>query len=346
MRRTAEGQSLLQISTRYDPFYLISIGLLAFIKNLGGAHWATVILFTNAAFYAFCAPVVFLLYRKFGGPSSLAAAIGSAILPLGYPEALILGVIPLRDIPFAGAAAIATLLILILANINKRYLGYVLALCLCLFLTIFRPNSIILFAATTALFVWLYIKGGKMQSGDALIVLGIQFVLGASALLFFAFWFSDPFKLPTQNIDNLFMQIRAINQMGAIIIDHPDTYVNDPNSFGDYLWLLSIKFVNYFRYWNPMQSTWHLIYRHIYFGVLFANFIYCVYGTLKASNQKFNYDLKQAVFFAVSLAIAGATLHSVLVLAFEFRYQMIVFPTIWALLLLNATKIYAVLNRR
>lgn len=339
IRSIAAGQSIFHVIKHYDPFYFASISFLAIIKQLSGEHWPVAILFTNAAFYSLCAPAVFLLYRKCGGPRSVVAAAGAAVLPLGYPETLILGYIPLRDVPFAGAAAIAAIAIILLANGEKRPWRFLLAFLLCVVLTLFRPNAIIFFAATASLFAWVCWGWGNMKVRNEWLVLLIQFLLGLGAMVLWAYWLEHPDKIPVPHVEGLLKQIRAINQSGAIIIDHPDLYGIRPETFWDYLWLSWLKLFYYFRYWNPIQSPWHLIYRHIYFGILFANFAYCVLASLTPWGRWFNDNTRKTVFFTISLALAGSTLHATLILAFEFRYQMILFPMIWSLFLLNAAKL-------
>ena len=341
IKRMSQGESVIQAVKQYDPFYTVCIIMLAMLKKLGGEHWQTAILLANAALYGMCAPVVYLLYRKCKGPASMAAAFGAVILPLGYPETLFLGNIPLRDVPFTGVAALASLLII--PAVGKqisiyRILGILL---ICLVLAMFKPSSIIFFCAAIFLLIYAWWSGGDFDNKYATRLLTIQLILSVIALIFWSYWFWQPFELPLLKLTRLMYQVRIINQQGVIILDHADASLGAMRTFWDYLELLMFKSLYYYHYWNPSQSTSHLIYRHFYFGLLFGNFAYCTIKLLIGKLLNKNITLKKVVMFAASLSVAGSMFQAVLVLAFEFRYQMVVFPLIWVITLINLTHIGA-----
>ena len=339
IKKLSAGKSLYDIAQDLNPFYLVCIYFLALIKYLGGDNWPTAILIANAFFYSLCAPCVYLIYRLCGGYRGPVGYVGAALLPLAYPDALFLGNIPLRDIPFTGGAAAAWLIIIWLAQKHPRIVYFLFALFICLLLALYRPNSIIFTCATIFLFIFIWWSHSRPWTQKARVLLATHLFLGVSLMAMAAYWFSEPFKLPTPLIQNLFNSIKALNNSGMIIIDHADLVVATPEKFWDYLHLLFLKSIYYFRYWNPMQSSTHIIYRHIYFGLLFANTIYFAWQFLRGRQLNDNQTTRNLIFFTLNLALAGALLHSILVLAFEFRYQMIIFPGIWALFLINGSKL-------
>lgn len=328
-----DGQAISAALNGIDPFYSISIGLLAILKYLFGENWQTAILLANAVFYGFCAPSVYLLYRLIGGKQKILAAIFSALLPLAYPEVLFLGNIPLRDIPLAGISSLATFVIVWLATKKAGLLSYCVCSLICIMLTAVRPNAIIFFIASAVIFYWVWSARAKTRPSSPYKILLVQLACSFALLCLAAWWFNSPHPLPFASIDRLMRSVLHINQAGFIIIDHQDIIAKTPDSFFDYLYLLLLKFIYYFRYWNPMHSMGHYIYRHIYFGAIFINFIYVAVAYLRPQNLQHNCNLNSAILFCLSLAFAGAAFHSVIVLAFEFRYQMLIFPVLWAVFL-------------
>lgn len=336
INRLVAGGGLAYSFRDVNPFYLLPIGLLAITIYFSGKHWQEAILIANAIFFGLCAPSVYLLYRLLGGAQKISGAVFAAIIPMSYPEVLFLGNIPLRDIPFTGVASLVTVVIIWSMRIKISLFSYLFCLGMCVGLIMFRPNAIIFIAATTAVYWWAWWAENEPRLRVARQILLIQLFCSIVIIALFAWWFSDPFPLPIKIIDNLFRNILVINQGGNIIIDHTDMVMGKPNCFYNYLSLLLHKFIYYFRYWNPKHGTVHFIYRHIYFGALIINFVWIAIKYICSKSEQNNKLVIRAVLFNLSLAIAGATLHSVLVLAYEFRYQMIIFTIIWAIFLITA----------
>jgi len=158
--------------------------------------------------------------------------------------------------------------------------------------------------------------------------------------LLFASWFIyKPQTWPFIYGSDLLVWVRKYYLEGVIIHHQFGTYSNSPVSFIDFSLITLKRFVYYFQYWNENYSTIHNLYRHLYFTPIYFFSIY-YYIKSFARYSSLNNIEKKLILFSLLLIIFNNLLHTLTIIAYEFRYQLIIFPLLWPISVLGIKELY------
>ena len=81
------------------------------------------------------------------------------------------------------------------------------------------------------------------------------------------------------------------------------------------------------------------MYRHLYFPpIYFFSIYYFIKSFFRYSSL--NYIEKKLILFSLLLIIFNNLLHTLTIIAYEFRYQLIIFPLLWPISVLGMNEFY------
>jgi len=311
--------------------YLIIVALSRFI---GGDNWVYFLIFFQSFLIAFMTiPILYILRVFFSELPNYLCCIVSVILPFFHPEVLILSRYVLTDIPFVGLLSLFTFIFLSNNEYKNNITIKLLLLLFFIFFIIFRPDSLSWLCAS--LFLILIMKLNINNIKYAVFFFIIFIIL----FLFFASWFIyKPQTWPFFGSD-LLVWIRRYYLEGVVIHEQFGTYSNPPVSFIDFLLITLKRFVYYFQYWNENYSTIHNMYRHLYFPPIYFFSIYYFIKSFTRYSSLNNIE-KKLILFSLLLIIFNNLLHTLTIIAYEFRFQLIIFPLLWPISVLGINEFY------
>ncbi len=313
--------------------YFGYVFIVALGKVLAGENWLYAVVSIQTLLVGLTTLGIYLLTRQLWPQLSYPLVVMfSVILPLANPDLLVFSRYLLTDAPFAGLAAIITSLMIIRyysAN-HLHNIQFLTWLLLPIFL-FFRPDSLSWLIATFLLIITmkLYLRGFS----SSFIVFSLLFLtmIFSSVLIWFIY---RPEYWPIEIGKGMLIFSRNLFMEGVVIHGQLGTYSAPPSEYLDFIVLALKRSLFYFQYWNENYSDSHNFYRHVYFGPIFFLVIYYFVQRTRC-NIKLEDNERALLWFTFLLTLVNNLLHVMTVIAYEFRYQLILFGCLWPITLLG-----------
>ena len=318
-----------------EIFYFGYMIIVTLSKFIGGENWAYFLIFFQSLLIAFMViPILYVLRVFFSELPNYLCCIISVILPFFHPEVIILSRYVLTDIPFVGLLSLFTFIFLSNHEYNNKIIIKLLLLLLFIFFIIFRPDYLSWLCASLFLILIM-----KLNINNIKYAIFFSFIFIILFLLFASWFIYKPQTWPFIYGSDLLVWVRKYYLEGVIIHHQFGTYSNSPVSFIDFSLITLKRFVYYFQYWNENYSTIHNLYRHLYFTPIYFFSIY-YYIKSFARYSSLNNIEKKLILFSLLLIIFNNLLHTLTIIAYEFRYQLIIFPLLWPISVLGIKELY------
>jgi hypothetical protein len=315
-----------------DLLYLGYVLVVALGRAVAGEQWLVVVLSVHALLMGVAAASLYALLRGLWPelrPSLASVAV--IALPMANPEVLVLARYVLTDIPFTGLAVTATALLLLSHRPGAKRLLHGVAWLLFPFFLMFRPDALSWVAAAVMLVavLWLERRGFK-----ALHIVAVLLLLALATLAAIMWFIYQPQQWPLEAGRGALEWSRDLFAQGVVVHDQRATYSPPPQGYVDFMLMALKKALFYFRYWNENYSGAHNLYRHLYFGLVFSLCLYYM-----ARRPWYGLPLRGVeralLWFTFLLILINDALHVITVIAYEFRYQLVIFGGLWPMALLG-----------
>ena len=298
---------------RPNYIYTTPVIIIALFKLLFQSSWQFAFMILNLILVFFCL-ITFSKILTLLNVRALAIALSMPLITLSI-DLLIWPRFILSDTIFAFLVLFAILIIVKSIVDEKIYYFVLITLIILMFLT--RPTSV---PYIFSIISFIIISRLKINYNPKLILLFIfSLSFFSPFILAVLHEFMKVYLISYSEVSNWIKQV----EIGMIIHDRPETWVNKPNTFIEVVYLYFKRFIFFFNPYIKAFSKIHIILNLLQTLVLFVSLTvwYFLGNNLKLINK--------SIFVIVLVSISVAAFHSLTLIDYDWRYR---FPLILPLL--------------
>lgn len=302
----------------------------AFFKIAFHSHWQMAFLIGVALVYSLGCGGLFLTGCLYDNRRWIVGlALYCALVPSFHPEVFFLGNYLLSDVSLGGLCSLTFSWIAFSFFRNKISLAGVCVSAVFLSLLLVWKPTMISVVVTSLLIILARLISCRVPSsrlfriGFALYLVGSIVVLVLGALLI-----RTPDLCPFESARFIFYKAQGVFNHGSLLDETTYWTVSPPHTPWEYIQLALFRYVYVFRYWNPLHSSSHQLYAHLYFApVLLLAITHLV--RLAVDWPRVSLFQRWVVVYGLMVIHSLAVSCAISVTAWEFRYQIPMFFFLW-----------------
>lgn len=290
-------------------FFLIPLNIYSFSLSINQDYWFVIVIFINFIFLLILLTLFYKFFQRLEYSNFLISL---------FPFILFLNndliIWSSYTLPDFFSFCFFGIVIYLLLNINKSKLNSLYLIFFVILFIFIRPtNFLIIFILTQFYFIYFTSKYFSYK------LLALFFLFFYSSIIFFiiSFFYLDYVPNLFQFLDDTFNYYRSYYLEGAVIHHRFYTYIDEPNTYFDYLMLVFCRLIYFFAFVSKEFSVSHNIYNLIYYIPMY---FFCIIAFLKFNTL--SDTEKNITFVMITIILTYAIFHSLTLIDYDWRYRI------------------------